>query len=84
MSYLNENVLKSSGYCTVGLLTGACLGMGYLYYTKKLELEDLTQEENYLSKPVLVGGLLGLTLTMGMQYNWNELLKAESDELEKN
>ena len=80
MSYLNNEVLKSSGYCLVGTLGGACLGLGYMYYTKNLELEDL-KKENLLDKPVYVGRLIGLAIALGLQNNWstNLLDKVEED-----
>ena len=78
MSYLNNEVLKSSSYCVGGLVGGACLGLGYIYYTKKLKLEDLKNKDNYLSEPVYLGSLMGLVIALGLKYNSSpKLLKIE-------
>ena len=80
---MNNKVLKSSSYCFAGVLGGVCVGLGYLYYTKKMDFKDLKSTESYLCKPVYVGGLVGLTLSLGLQYNWTTLLKNTTNE-EKN
>jgi hypothetical protein len=80
MSYLNNEVLKSSSYCVGGLLGGACLGLGYLYYTKKLKLNDWKNKDNYLNEPVYLGSLMGLVIALGLKYNsFPKLLKIEKN-----